>query len=115
MAVGRVEDTVVRNVRAHKMRRSTDLRTIAGNISLVEEDADVIAINGGAGNRNVLLYAPSAANEGREFQIHNVVGTNTLVVQIPGPSTLVTIAVGHMGFIRQVGGVWRGAVTVTDT
>lgn len=101
-------------VQTRSKKRGTVL-TIAGALALTDGHTDVLAINGGASNRDVTLPAVSDENEGRLYEIWNVGATNSLVIKNAGGDTLFTLTFSHVALVRNIGGVWRAAGTVTDT
>jgi hypothetical protein len=111
----RMEDAFADGLRQVRSKLSGTVRTISGNLTLVDGDTDVQAINGGGSNRDVTLPAATDQNEGRLFEIWNTGSTNSLVIKNAGGSTLFTLTFGHVALARQIAGTWRAAGTVTDT
>lgn len=82
-------------------------QTISATLTLTDNSPDLMAIAGGASNRDVMLPATGVSNNGRVFMIFNAGGTNSLVVKhSSGSPTVATILFGDGAIVANVNGTW---------
>jgi len=81
----------LRRLVAHQHGGGVYSATLTGNLSVTEELAQVLVLDGGASNRNVTWFAPTDDYKGVAYDVNNVGATNNLVLKDAAGNTIATL------------------------
>ena len=103
-----VDRMVARETLIDELQQNPTKIAIAANLTLVPASTSFQIIDPAGTTRNVVLPA-EASSFGKWFFIKNLgTATGTLVVQNPALATVITVAIGGLGFTFCDGITWRG-------